>query len=241
MVAFKHGNNQKIAFSFLSSANLKYTLFGALAAMSFSVNALMTPQPSVNSPTNAVVSTAISPMTAEATEASEATQAVTKGTDPASSSVASLEDWVWWKTVGSATLTWGFWKVYDSELRTPSGKFADDDALPLALVITYSRDIDADDLLDATVEQWEHLGFSATQIDEWLPKMKGAWPDVKEGDRLIYVLSDKGGQFVYQPLQGKLQPFATLEDMSLARAFSDIWLSPKTAYPSLRLALIGRN
>ncbi|MGF1769991.1 hypothetical protein L4D06_21710 [Enterovibrio makurazakiensis] len=228
MVAFKYSNNQKIAFSFLSSAYLKYILFGACAAMSFSVSAQISAQPSVENATSALVSTAISPVT-------------NKGTAPAILTIASLDDWAWWKTVGSATLTWGFWKVYDSELRTPSGEFTEDDSLPLALVITYSRDIDADDLLDATVEQWEHLGFSTAQIDEWLPKMERAWPNVKEGDRLIYMLNDKGGQFVYQPLQGNIEPFATLEDMSLARAFSDIWLSPQTAYPSLRLALIGRE
>lgn len=151
------------------------------------------------------------------------------------------EEWVWWKPVGAASLTWGFWKIYDSELRTPSGQFEPANGDPLALVITYSRDIDADDLLDATVEQWEHLGFSQQQIEAWLPNMEGVWPDVKEGDRLIYVLSQDKGQFFYQPKQGKAEPTGTLNNANLANAFSAIWLSPATAYPSLRLALIGGN
>ncbi|WP_407333797.1 hypothetical protein [Enterovibrio sp. 27052020O] len=149
------------------------------------------------------------------------------------------DQWMWWKPVGSASLTWGFWKIYDSELRTPSGVYNADSPLPLALVITYDRDIDADDLLDATVEQWEHLGFSADIIASWKPQMKNAWPDVKEGDRLIYVLDRKDGAFFYQPKQGQLTAYAALTNMPLATAFADIWLSPKTAYPSLRLALIG--
>lgn len=67
-------------------------------------------------------------------------------------------NWTDWKKVGSATLTWGFWTIYDSELRTPSGQYNDKFNAPLALVITYRRNIDAEDLLDATVDQWEHLG-----------------------------------------------------------------------------------
>ncbi|WP_251882330.1 chalcone isomerase family protein [Grimontia kaedaensis] len=153
----------------------------------------------------------------------------------------TAEDWVWWKPVGAASLTWGFWKIYDSELRTPSGEFEPASGEPLALVITYSRDIDADDLLDATVEQWEHLGFSEQQTQEWLPQMQNAWPDVKEGDRLIYVLSEDQGQFFYQPEQGKASPYGKLRNADIANAFSAIWLSPATAYPSLRLALIGGN
>ncbi|CZF84202.1 chalcone isomerase family protein [Grimontia marina] len=154
---------------------------------------------------------------------------------------ASTDDWVWWKSVGSASLSWGFWKIYDSELRTPSGAFVPATGEPLALVITYSRDIDADDLLDATVEQWEHLGFSNQQIKGWLPQMQNVWPDVKEGDRLIYVLSEDKGQFFYQPRNGKASASGTLNTSDIANAFSAIWLSPATAYPSLRLALIGGN
>ncbi|WP_229333354.1 chalcone isomerase family protein [Grimontia hollisae] len=149
------------------------------------------------------------------------------------------DDWVWWKPVGKASLTWGFWKIYDSELRSPSGKFDPASGDPLALVITYSRDIDAEDLLEATVEQWEHLGFTENQIKNWLPQMSGVWPDVREGDRLIYVLSNDRGRFFYQPLQGNAQPTGALDNADIANAFSAIWLSPATAYPSLRLALIG--
>nr|WP_017005549.1 hypothetical protein [Enterovibrio norvegicus] len=165
------------------------------------------------------------------------TSAVTKGLSENTSD--KKEQWMWWKPVGSASLSWGFWKIYDSELRTPAGVYNPGSPLPLALVITYDRDIDADDLLDATVEQWEHLGFSADTIASWDPQMKNAWPNVKEGDRLIYVLESSGGAFFYQPKQGQPKPYATLKDIPLAQAFADIWLSPKTAYPSLRLALIG--
>ncbi len=168
------------------------------------------------------------------------TGSLAKATEAQSSTASSKSDsWVWWKPVGNATLTWGFWKIYDSELRTPSGKYVSENSEPLALVITYSRDIDAEDLLDATVEQWEHLGYSKNQVDSWLPSMKGVWPNVKEGDRLIYVLSDQTGQFFYQALNDVAKPTGSLNEATLADAFANIWLSPDTSYPTLRLALIG--
>ncbi|PML78622.1 chalcone isomerase family protein [Enterovibrio norvegicus] len=152
---------------------------------------------------------------------------------------ANSDQWMWWKPVGNASLTWGFWKIYDSELRTQNGKYVAESNEPLALVITYSRDIDAEDLLDATVEQWEHLGYTKSQIDTWLPNMEGVWPNVEEGDRLIYVLSNQTGQFYYQALNDTAKPTGSLNEAVLADAFANIWLSPDTAYPTLRLALIG--
>ncbi|MDD1779644.1 hypothetical protein LRP49_00420 [Enterovibrio sp. ZSDZ35] len=148
------------------------------------------------------------------------------------------DNWEWWPSVGSASLTWGFWKIYDSELRTPSGEYHSEKQ-PIALVITYSRDIDGDDLLEATVEQWEHLGITKQEIVNWLPEMKGKWPNVREGDRLIYVLNNNAGTFYYQPFKGAVTLSGQLDNADLANAFSDIWLSPGTSYPSIRLALIG--
>lgn len=151
----------------------------------------------------------------------------------------SDDGWIWWPKVGTASLTWGFWKIYDSELRTPNGRYEGLNDEPLALVITYSRDIDAEDLMEATVEQWQHLGYSNADITRWKPLMKGAWPDVREGDRLAYVLDDDVGRFYYQAVNGTPRLTLTMTAPDLAEAFADIWLSPNTSYPELRLALIG--
>ncbi|WP_232312709.1 chalcone isomerase family protein [Enterovibrio coralii] len=113
------------------------------------------------------------------------------------------------------------------------------DDIPVALVITYSRNIESADLLDATVEQWEHLGISSADIASWVPEMDGKWPDVNKGDRLIYVFNGEQGTFYYQPKNGDVSLSGHLNDSALAKAFSDIWLSPNTSYPSVRLALIG--
>ncbi|WP_305812359.1 hypothetical protein [Photobacterium leiognathi] len=149
-------------------------------------------------------------------------------------SVTSQYPWYQWKTVGQATLTWGLWDIYNSELKTPTGKYSGLDT-DLALIIRYLRDIDKDDLLQATNEQWQHLGYSAQQITPWLTTLSAIWPNVKKGDRLIFVQRNGVGQF-YQGTQPLGKPLSK----SLTGSFIAIWLSPKTDYPELRKQLINQ-
>ncbi|WP_305817066.1 hypothetical protein [Photobacterium leiognathi] len=148
--------------------------------------------------------------------------------------VTSQYPWYQWKTVGQATLTWGLWDIYNSELKTPTGKYSGLDS-NLALIIRYLRDIDKDDLLQATNEQWQHLGYSKQQITPWLTTLSAIWPNVKKGDRLIFVQRNGIGQF-YQGTQPLGKPLSK----SLTRSFIAIWLSPKTDYPELRKQLINQ-
>ncbi|MET4696008.1 chalcone isomerase family protein [Endozoicomonas lisbonensis] len=150
-------------------------------------------------------------------------------------SQASTLSWHEWQTVGQGKLTWGFWTIYDSELRTPTGHYAADQK-QLALLITYRRDIDREALLKATSDQWQHLGISDDRRVLWLAELERIWPDVSKGDQLTFVLSGSGGLFF---LAGKQLGSPIEADFS--RAFINIWLSPKTAYPKLRLQLLGRN
>lgn len=142
--------------------------------------------------------------------------------------------WQTWQKLGNAELTWGFWDIYTASLYSKTGK----QAPPYALVIKYDRNFTAQELLDETKKQWRDLGFSEAQITDWSPLMKDAWPNVKEGDKLIYVYS-KGGQFFYQPLNQSVEKYTYISEPALARAFIDIWLSAKTQYPKLRLSLLG--
>ena len=67
---------------------------------------------------------------------------------------AHAADWLTWRRVGEATLTWGPFTVYHSQLRTPNGRY-DGPQQDRALIITYRRDIDRDALVDATRDQWQ--------------------------------------------------------------------------------------
>ena len=103
-------------------------------------------------------------------------------------------DWNDWPVVGQGRLVWGFWVIYDSQLRTPSGRY-DSESDELALIITYRRNITKDALLEATDDQWRHLGLPKVQRQGWLKQLSAIWPDIKENDHLVFVLSEQGGVF----------------------------------------------
>ncbi len=150
------------------------------------------------------------------------------------SSVAyAVPSWPGWQSVGQAQLRWGFWVIYDSELRTPDGSYRGIQP-ELALLIRYRIDIDKEDLLDATDEQWQHLNVDRPNRQLWLRQLAQIWPDVKKGDRLIFELNETGGAFFLdQRLLGYVQ------NREMAEAFISIWLAPETAYPKLRKGLIS--
>lgn len=149
--------------------------------------------------------------------------------------VSASTVWNDWQTVGKGRLTWGFWVIYDSELRTPAGTFQENNDT-LALLITYRKNINKEDLLEATDDQWQHLGLPQSRRTLWLAELASIWPDIRKGDQLVFVLSEKGGTF-YQ--SGEKIGHSIGPDF--ARAFIDIWLSPNTAYPQLRMQLTGQN
>lgn len=147
---------------------------------------------------------------------------------------SAMTPWQSWPAVGDARLTWGPWVIYDSELRTPSGEYQQD-MENLALVIKYQRQIDKEELLEATDEQWQHLGIAADKRQRWLTRLAQIWPDVRKGDRLIFVVNRDGGAF-YQDNR----MIGTVPDQEMSRSFLYIWLSPDTACPKLRQQLIGQ-
>lgn len=143
--------------------------------------------------------------------------------------------WQVWPSVGEARLTWGPWVIYDSQLRSPDGVYQGEGD-NLALVIRYHRNIDSEDLIEATNDQWRHLGVSATKRERWSQRLEQIWPDVKKGDRLIFVFNDKQGAFFQDNYQ-----IGVLQDTEMSQTFLQIWLSPNTAYPDIRNQLIGKR
>ena len=112
---------------------------------------------------------------------------------------AIAADWLSWRKVGDATLTWGPFTVYTSQLRAPDGQYhglTQDQAL----IITYARHIDREDLVNATREQWQAQGILAreAQSQAWLRMLAELWPDVEPGTQLAFVLNDKQGEFWYR-------------------------------------------
>ncbi|MGG5836322.1 hypothetical protein [Huaxiibacter chinensis] len=155
---------------------------------------------------------------------------------------ASAADWLAWRKVGDATLTWGPFTVYTSQLRTPDGRYAG----PLqdqALIITYKRQIDRQDLIDATREQWQAQGILAREArsQAWLGMLDNIWPDVAPGTQLAFVFRENQGQFWYRASakQKTFTPLGPRQSAEFSKNFLAIWLDPRTQYPELRQQLIG--
>ncbi|MDX6022588.1 hypothetical protein SIL08_20120 [Scandinavium sp. V105_16] len=151
-------------------------------------------------------------------------------------------DWLRWRKVGDATLTWGPFTVYTSQLRTPAGHY-DGPTQDQALIITYQRDIDREELVDATREQWQALGIlkQEPQSDAWLNMLQSLWPDVTPGAQLAFVLTGQQGQFWYRAsaAQKTFTPLGARQSAGFSQRFLAIWLDPRTQYPELRQQLIG--
>lgn len=155
---------------------------------------------------------------------------------------AHAADWLAWRKVGDATLTWGPFTVYTSQLRTPDGRYraADQDQ---ALIITYARDIERDELVEATRDQWQAQGMlqREPQSEGWLEMLRSLWPDVRPGSQLAFVLDDKQGQFWYRAsaTQKSFIPLGPRQSEAFSTRFLAIWLDPRTQYPELRQQLLG--
>ncbi len=152
--------------------------------------------------------------------------------------------WQSWPTVGKATLSWFLFDIYHSELTSPDGRYlegADITPHPMALSIVYLRDITRQQLLEATAEQWQHLGYSPESQQPWLTQLQAIYPDIKEGERLVYITDGTTGEFRFYGNNKPGQLLGEVKNARLNDAFLAIWLSPQTEYPKLRAKLIGRR
>ncbi|WP_440905382.1 chalcone isomerase family protein [Catenovulum sp. SX2] len=141
---------------------------------------------------------------------------------------------------GQGTMQVYFWKLYDAEFYLPS-KTLDLTDYPQALKITYLRDIKKKDLIDATKEQWQHIGLTHENQNSWLKLLDDIWPEITKNDTLVVrVELDGTSQFFYRKAGGKsLTLLGDVADPEFGKSFLAIWLSPKTSRPDLREQLLG--
>ncbi|KAB0465890.1 MULTISPECIES: chalcone isomerase family protein [Vibrio] len=132
---------------------------------------------------------------------------------------------------GQGEMSYLFWKLYSAEFyATPTNS-------DRALKLEYYRAIDSKDLVDATKEQWNKLGYSNNNIQRWLQPLYEMWPNVEAGSTLtIRVTEDNISRFYFDE-----QPIGTIQDKQFGEAFLAIWLSENTSEPGLRKQLLGLN
>ena len=139
--------------------------------------------------------------------------------------------------VGRGELTWLGFSVYHASLWTKTGNFKNiNDSVPIALSITYLRNIDSVDLAEKTVQEWGHLGiFEEDERETWGERLQVIWPDVEPGDSIVtLVTEDKTTKFYHND-----SLITVLSDPGFGVALLSIWLDPNTSEPDLREKLIG--
>jgi len=138
--------------------------------------------------------------------------------------------------VGEAKLEVLFWSIYRSRLYCPEGVY-EPGVRPLRLEIEYLRNIRSEDLVKRTGEEWEQLGVTDPAREEWLATLAKLWPDVSKNDVLAVELDEDGRATFFH----NAQRLGRIEDPAFGQRFVDIWLSPETSRPELRLALTGKR
>ena len=152
-------------------------------------------------------------------------------TRPSSSDLSLATDV--WPVVGEARLKVLIWEVYDSALFTPSGRWQG--VAPYRLSLRYLRDIPAAKLVEETEKAWQEQGRSHPRLNEWLVLLAALWPDITEGDNLVFGLNASGDSAFW--FNGS--PIGSIDDRDFGPLFGGIWLDPDTPRPGLRAELIG--
>ena len=140
-----------------------------------------------------------------------------------------------WPLVGEARLKVLLWKVYDSALYTPSGRWLG--AGPYQLSLTYLRDIPVEQLIKETRKAWDEQNRVHPEQENWLRALAEMWPDISAGDNLVFgVGADDQNQFWFNG-----QSIGGIDHPDFAAFFGGIWLSEDSPRPALRARLIGEQ
>lgn len=178
--------------------------------------------------------TSVDPLSSSKPTAADSAQfapSVDQSTWPSSNDLPLATDV--WPLVGEARLKVLIWEVYDSALFTPSGRWQG--VAPYRLSLRYLRDIPAAKLVEETEKAWQEQGRSHPRLNEWLVLLAALWPDITEGDNLVFGLNASGDSAFW--FNGS--PIGSINDRDFGPLFGGIWLDPDTPRPGLRAELIG--
>ena len=141
--------------------------------------------------------------------------------------------------VGHGRLTWFGLSIYQASLWTATGDYQNlNESIPIALTITYQKNIASDALAQRTIEEWSQLGiFDKDTRAAWGQRLSQIWPDVVPGDSITtLVTAAKKTQFYHNNAL-----LTVLDDPTFGIALLSIWLDPNTSEPDLRAQLINQK
>lgn len=139
---------------------------------------------------------------------------------------------------GAARMRFFTFDVYDSRLWVAAGfKAAEYAQHAFALELSYLRSLSGSAIAERSLKEMRRVGtITPEQEQRWLKAMKDAFPDVKDGDRIVGVHAPGvGARFWYNG-----QSRAVIADPEFSRYFFGIWLSDNTSEPKLRTSLLER-
>lgn len=140
------------------------------------------------------------------------------------------------KKVGTTQFSVLFWDIYNSSLYTESGSYSRKTPPDrLIFEIEYLKDITVDDLLERTIQQWEHLEFTEAEYGRFIVPLKTIWPNISSGDKLVLFVNNNQSTFYFNN-----EKIGLIQQKEFSQIFLDIWLSPKTSQPQLRYELLGK-
>ena len=138
------------------------------------------------------------------------------------------------QTVGQGRMTFFMWDVYDATLYAQDGEWRE--GKPLALTLSYLRDLNGVDIARRSIEEMRGQGFSdEIRLAAWFGQMQKIFPDVTAGVSLTGVLTPEGITVFFR--DGA--EIGRIADPDFGRAFFNIWLSQRTSAPELRAQLLG--
>ena len=136
--------------------------------------------------------------------------------------------------VGQTTFRFLFWRYFEAELWTVSGRF--DWNEPMALALTYRTDFSAADLTEATVDEMDRVSdWSRAKIEGLRPQIAACMADVDDGDSYLAYSPDANVVELY--LNGAHK--CRLSAPGIRQAYMGIWLSTRSRFPDKSLALRG--
>jgi hypothetical protein len=141
------------------------------------------------------------------------------------------------KEVGRAKFSVLFWDIYNSTLYTHSGSYLHE--LPPKLFmfkVEYLKDISTDDLLERTIDQWQHLDIPESQYTPYISQLKNIWPNITAGDSLTMLVENNKSIFYFNNVK-----VGVISEQGFSKLFLDIWLSSQTSQPKLRAQLLKGN
>ncbi len=139
-----------------------------------------------------------------------------------------------YEAVGSASLRYFGFRIYDATLWSPDGTWSS--GRPFALELRYARSFDGASIARRSIEEMQgQRAYPKADLARWEQKMRAMFPDVKEGDRLIGVRIPGQGAAFYN----HTRKLGQIDDEAFADAFFNIWLHPATSAPNLRAKLLG--